>query len=119
MHFCTLCGNMYYITVDKNSMLYYCRKCGNKDTVNNQDNIVVSKTRMESDVMTVNNINEYTKMDPTLPRTSSIQCINEKCECHQKDEVKPEIIYIRSNADDLKYTFLCCHCDTTWNNYRI
>ena len=34
MHFCSECGNMYYIKIDsedKNNLIYYCRKCGNED----------------------------------------------------------------------------------------
>ena len=125
MHFCNVCGNMFYITLEENNMVYYCRKCGNKNNNSNDDdntrkqNIVVSKTRLESEMVNIDNINKYTKMDPTLPRTSSIKCINDKCECNVKEGISPEIIYIRKNTDDLKYVFVCCHCDTTWNNYKI
>jgi DNA-directed RNA polymerase subunit M/transcription elongation factor TFIIS len=32
MHFCTECGNMYYIRLtETNSIVYYCRNCGHED----------------------------------------------------------------------------------------
>ena len=33
MHFCKVCGNMYYLKMADNetdSIIYYCRKCGDK-----------------------------------------------------------------------------------------
>ena len=37
MHFCTKCGNMYYLKLknmednSSSNLVYYCRKCGNDD----------------------------------------------------------------------------------------
>ena len=61
-------------------------------------------------------INEYTKMDPTLPRLYNLKCPNEDCKTNQQDaeDKNPEIIYIRVNDNDLKYVYLCNCCDFTW-----
>ena len=44
MHFCTVCGNMYYIRLigeNEDTLVYYCRKCGheNDTTIASLENI--------------------------------------------------------------------------------
>ena len=84
MHFCIKCGNMYYIQIDKDTeeLVYNCRKCGHKNTdlINELDNLCVSKTDLKKDTSSIDNIvNQYTKLDPTLPRIDTIDCPNANC----------------------------------------
>ena len=118
MHFCNICDNLYYIKIsgdDKDKLLYYCRNCGNTEG-SNEDTLVVSKTtykKTNNKYSTV--INEFTKLDPTLPRIDTIPCPNESCSSHKKDDKSPnEIIYIRYDDINLKYVYLCVNCDTVW-----
>ena len=65
-----------------------------------------------------NGINEYTKLDPTLPRTANIKCPNQSCNSNLPDD-NPEkkfndVIYLRYNDTELKYIYICNNCDTTW-----
>lgn len=70
MHFCTECGNMYYIRLtETNDIVYYCRNCGHEDDTITIDNIVVSQTSLHSVGSNVNIVNKYTKLDPTLPES--------------------------------------------------
>jgi len=125
MHFCEKCGNMYYIkiqTEDKDNLIYYCRKCGyeDKDITKNIKNLCVSKTHVLNNTELYSQvINKYTKLDPTLPRINNIDCPNKKCDTNKntKGEEKlteKEVIYIRYNDNNMKYVYLCCHCDTVW-----
>lgn len=119
MHFCTECGNMYYIRLseeDGKELVYYCRKCGNEDDDLSMDNLVVSKTNIiSSDESFHHIINRYTKMDKTLPRITTIKCPNPECVCNQEGSgVEPEIIYLRYDNTNLKFVYLCVHCDYTW-----
>ena len=59
-------------------------------------------------------INEYTKLDPTLPRCNNIPCPNDNCVCNTEDK-ENNVIYIRYDDINLKYMYLCTYCDTTWN----
>ena len=59
-------------------------------------------------------INKYTKLDPTIPRISNIQCPNVECPTNKDDKHKAEILYIRYDEDNLKYIYMCSMCDTTW-----
>ena len=85
MHFCTGCGNMYYIRLtETNEIVYYCRNCGNEDDTITIDNLVVSQTCLrQTGVKQTNGVNKYTKLDPTLPRISTIQCPNSDCPCNR------------------------------------
>ena len=65
----------------------------------------------------INLINEYTKYDPTLPRTTTIRCPNQKCDSNKNDDdSNREILYIRNNDINMDYVYLCAVCDTTWKN---
>lgn len=120
MHFCKNCENMYYIKLSEeepHNLIYYCRNCGNEDNDLGKNNIHVSKTVIgNNDENYSNVINEFTKHDPTLPRIDNVPCPNEKClsNASGKEKVKNEIILMRYNDTELKYVYLCSHCDTVW-----
>ena len=62
-------------------------------------------------------INNYTKLDPTLPRMKNIKCPNAECSSNKKDEEKytyPEVIYMRYDDSNMKYAYICSHCDFVW-----
>ena len=129
MHFCPKCGNMYYLTLfdkDQTKLIYYCRNCGNEDKtlVNNLNNLFVSKTEINTQMNYKDVINKYTKLDPTLPRITNIDCPNEACKSRhmieQKDgtelpEQEKEILYIRYDDANMKFVYLCGVCNTVWN----
>lgn len=115
MHFCKKCDNMYYIRIadeDSNKLIYYCRNCGNEDSLITQENVSVCKTQIQYQSTTYTHIiNDYTKLDPTLPRTKTIKCPN--CSSQSK-ETESEVIYIRYDDTNMKYIYLCGICNTVW-----
>ena len=117
MHFCTNCSNMYYIRIhgdNSNKLVYYCRNCGNQDTSIAVENVCVSKTLIKKNEQSFANIiNKYTKLDPTLPRINTILCPNADCITNSEGKER-EIIFIRYDDTNMKYIYLCCHCDTVW-----
>ncbi len=120
MHFCTECRNMYYLKLgsDANSLIYYCRNCGHEDPNMSTDDVCVSRTEVKRSEQKYSHIvNQYTKLDPTLPRTDTIRCPNQNCQSNTGDiETRPrrEIIYLRYDDTNMKYIYLCTHCDTMW-----
>ena len=58
-------------------------------------------------------MNEYTKLDPTLPRIKTIKCPNQTC-LSNSDNAENEVLYIRYDDTNIKYIYMCAHCDTTW-----
>lgn len=139
MHFCDKCNNMYYIRLsseEEDKLIYYCRNCGNEDTNLTKNNICVSKTQLKRSEQKYNHIiNEYTKLDPTLPRINSIRCPNNDCTsnaCKTKGEGAKkaasmednnncddrEVIYIRYDDLNKLYIYLCAKCDTVWKTEK-
>ena len=117
MNFCSNCDNLCYIKLDSNEedkLTYYCKNCNNEQIIT-QDNVVVLKTNFKKKTQHFYNvINEYTKLDPTLPRSNTIPCPNEECICNTENK-ENKVIYIRYDDINLKYVYLCTYCDTTWN----
>ena len=119
MKFCLKCDNMYYISIhpnDSNKLTYYCRYCGHIDDMITTEGLCVLNTDLHKRDQKFNHIiNEYTKLDPTLPRISNVKCPNGGCKSNEETHGKPpEIIYIRYDDANLKYLYLCVDCDTTW-----
>ena len=112
MQFCSECDNMYYISideVDKNSLVFYCRKCGNSNKTFSKDKICISKIHFKKAENNFNHlVNQYTKLDPTLPRINNISCTNAECNNTKN------IIYLRYDNDNMKYIYICPECDHVW-----
>lgn len=123
MHFCDKCDNMYYIRIsseEENNLIYYCRNCGHEDTKLTKENICVSKTQLKRSEQKYNHIiNEYTKLDPTLPRINTIKCPNSDCSSNNDDgDEKREVIYIRYDDLNKLYIYLCAKCDIVWKTEK-
>ena len=121
MHFCTECNNMYYTRLggeNQNKLIYYCNKCGHEDDALSSDpnNICVSKTHIKTTESTFRHmVNEYTNLDPTLPRAKNIPCPNTACSSREKD-IDNEVIYLRYDDANLKYVYICNNCQTVWKS---
>ena len=127
MHFCVKCSNMYYIKLSDNggenseylnNLVYYCRQCNyeDKDLVVDKSLICVSKSCINKKQENYKDIvNEYTKLDPTLPEVKNIKCPNAEC-VSNKDGEDTKIVTIRYDDLDMKYMYLCCLCDNVWKN---
>lgn len=140
MKFCKICGNMYYtklLNEEDDKLIYYCRKCGDKDDNfgGDSNSLCVSKTHISGGKAYSNIINEYTKLDPTLPRIKNIKCPNVSCQSNKEtsgeskegkehdstehdstehDSTEHEIIYLRYDDIGMKYVYLCTTCDHSW-----
>ncbi len=118
MKFCGNCDNMFYIRIDEenpNNLNYYCRHCGNSESSLEGNLCIIDTNMKETETSFDYIINEFTKMDPTLPRINNILCPNEDCSTNtQEGANKREIIYIRYNNVDMKYLYLCSTIDKIW-----
>ena len=89
--------------------------------LSDQKNICVSKTHIKSSSSSYHHmVNEYTKLDPTLPRIKNIPCPNVSCPSKNNGESKDstpvdnDIIYLRYDDNNLKYVYICANCNTVW-----
>jgi rubrerythrin len=130
---------MYYIKLipdendeESNIIKYHCRNCGYEDDTITTKNVCISSV----DVKTKSGdcrylINDYTKFDPTLPKTNKMKCPNTDCESKAdaegqdeskegQDESKEDheytVIYVRYDEQSLKYIYLCKLCGTVWKS---
>ena len=113
MKFCNKCDNMYYIRLNESdmSLTNYCRHCGNEDN-STDTNIIYSE---ETAAYNKDIVNEYTKLDPTLPRVHNINCPSSSCITNtEPDKHEREVLYIRYDEDNMKYLYMCSTCDTVW-----
>jgi DNA-directed RNA polymerase subunit M/transcription elongation factor TFIIS len=114
MKFCPTCDNLFYLTIDENMVQYTCKKCGTIEDINEDctiSNIFCNQQRQN----VKNSVNQYTKLDPTLPRINFLKCPNASCENHEEREDR-EIIYVRYDNVQLKYIYICPKCDTVWES---
>ena len=115
MKFCPVCDNLFRLRVDTDQTLqHHCIKCGTVEAIT--DNCVISTTYCNQPRQNIqNNINKYTKYDPTLPRINFLKCPNQKCKNHVDNDER-EIIYVRYDNVQLKYIYICPECDTIWES---
>jgi aspartate carbamoyltransferase regulatory subunit len=64
---------------------------------------------------TVRALNDYTKLDPTLPHLKTIPCPNMACPS-QADPNTRDILYVKTDAKNLKYQYCCTVCNEQWGS---
>jgi hypothetical protein len=94
-----------------------CRHCGymaKMEPKSSAEALVLETTFSAADQkQTVSALNEYTKLDPTLPHLKTIPCPNQTCPT-QTDPTTRDILYIKTDAKNLKYQYCCKVCNTQW-----
>ena len=111
MEFCKQCNNLYYIKIQQhnhNKLILYCKQCGHENNETKNSNIISTKNNSSTYI-----INEYTKLDPTLPHITNIPCPNQACKTNT-DQHPKDVIYIKYNEVEMKYIYLCTICNTNW-----
>ena len=116
MKFCEICNNMLFskINSEDSSLKYYCKSCGNQVEQDIHDNCVYSSNYNNQDISFRLKINDFTHLDPTLPRVNNIPCPNSKCLSNSKNGKKPEIIYIKYDITNMKFIYVCTLCKQSW-----
>ena len=113
---------MYYLRLSSSAepsdttpvLIYYCRHCGHEDSEVGAEKTCVLRTDIKQGSTNYEmSVNEFTKLDPTLPRIRTIRCPNQECPS-VSDTVQNEVLYMRYSKRDMKYLYMCAHCDTTW-----
>ncbi len=97
-----------------------CKHCGHKESMTPKDSTeaLILETTFNSSAsqkQTTSQLNEYTKRDPTLPHLKTIACPNAACPTQSDPETR-DILYIKTDAKNLKYQYCCTVCDTQWGS---
>ncbi len=60
-------------------------------------------------------LNEFTRLDPTLPHVKNIKCPNEECRSNTGSSDR-DVIYMKYDAVNLKYLYICNVCEQHWKS---
>lgn len=119
IRFCTVCNNYLYLHVDDTTgdLQRSCRNCGYKDVA--EQGGLVSEMRIEQlSAEGYNLVNEFTLLDPRLPHLrGTIKCVNAGCQSNQ-GAAESDIVYIKYDAENLRYIYICTFCKTNWRSRR-
>lgn len=123
MRFCPICSNYLFLqsNVATSSLNLLCRHCGFNEefSPHSPDEALILETRISTSTgvnktPVLSQLNEFTKLDPTLPHTNTIACPNHQCP--SQTSASRDILYIKTDAKNLKYQYSCTLCDTQWSS---
>ncbi len=60
-------------------------------------------------------LNEFTRLDPTLPHVTNIKCPNDECGSNT-GAAERDVIYMKYDAVNLKYLYICNVCEQHWKS---
>ena len=119
IHFCVECNNMTYIYISEdNELLHVCKSCNHQEQFKSKDNCIYESKFTKFDTSYIINMNKYITHDVTLPKidvNSNIKCSNEEC-ISIKEHKESSITYLKYDATDMKYIYICNHCGQKWTN---
>ena len=111
MDFCEVCENMLYIKINEDDesserkLIYYCKNCNETYDKINDNNCVYHVSYELDNIKRDNVINKYCVNDPTLPKAQGKKCPNTNCPAK-----KQNIVYIKSDDNNMKYIYICVDC---------
>ena len=118
-HFCQECHNMTFIYLDENKkLIHHCKACSKSEPFQDESPCIYSMDFRVFDTSEVINRNKYITQDITLPKIENnpnVKCTNEECESI-KGDTNSSVTYIKYDAENMKYIYICNHCGQKWNN---
>jgi DNA-directed RNA polymerase subunit M/transcription elongation factor TFIIS len=122
MRFCPVCSYYLFLKEEESEekLSLLCRHCGYTEPMHPKtaEEALVLETSFHTasnQKQTTSAINDYTKRDPTLPHLKTIPCPNAECPT-QADPATRDILYVKTDAKNLKYQYCCMVCDTQWGS---
>jgi uncharacterized metal-binding protein (TIGR02443 family) len=116
MKFCPDCRYYLYLQInpENNVMMRHCRNCGYKEE---EKGGIVFETNLQEKSSEGYKLllNEFTRQDPTLPHVNNIKCVNQSCKS-RTDNVDSDIIYMKYDAKNMKYIYICNVCGEQWKS---
>ena len=96
------------------TLRHICRNCGyqKEDTTGGLILEIDLKEKISEGYKIL--MNEFTKQDPTLPHVNTIKCPNIGCESNSGKE--KDVIYLKYDAVNMKFLYICNVCDTQWRS---
>lgn len=120
MRFCPVCSYYLFLTQSGETLEQLCRHCGFKEAMNpksSEEALILETTfhAASGQKQTVRALNDYTKLDPTLPHLKTIPCPNGACPSQANPNTR-DILYVKTDAKNLKYQYCCTVCNEQWGS---
>lgn len=116
MKFCPVCRNYLYHQIGEKTLERFCKTCGHRE--NDTEGGLVMETTIQERASESYKIllNEFTRLDPTLPHTKEIKCPNDSCPSNKGEE--RDVILIKYDKENLKFIYICNKqgCEKTWRS---
>ena len=115
MKFCPICNYYMRVDVQDTQCIRTCIHCGNTETVEKGEKISETLVKERSSEAYKIVMNEFTRLDPTLPRLKTIKCPRGDCPSNGGGAEK-DVIYIKYDGENLKYLYICDVCGEHWRS---
>jgi DNA-directed RNA polymerase subunit M/transcription elongation factor TFIIS len=118
LQYCPTCE--YYLYLDAPSeagapLRRICRSCGVSQIEDKGGLITEIKLQEKVSEGYKVLLNEFTRLDPTLPHVDNIKCKNASCATLTKS-AKPDVIYIKYDSVNMKFLYICNVCKEQWHS---
>ena len=136
--FCKVCRYYLYLDQNEDKLRRICRNCGYQEQMKGGLILEIDLKEKTSEGYKIL-MNEFTKDDPTLPHVHNLRCPSRACPSNKgraypmdnpdadaaqaaqaavedKGEVESDVIYLKYDAINMKYLYICNVCDTKWRS---
>ena len=113
--FCPTCRYYLYLDQEEKMLRRICRNCGYQEEEQKGGLILEMDLKEKTSEGYKILMNEFTKLDPTLPHVNTIKCPSGECPTNTKNQEK-DVIYLKYDAVNMKFLYICNVCDTKWRS---
>jgi DNA-directed RNA polymerase subunit M/transcription elongation factor TFIIS len=119
IRFCPTCRYYLYLQVEgeEQNLFRVCRSCGYKEEDIKGGLVMETTVREHATEGYKILLNEYTRQDPRLPRLKTIPCPDPACDSNH-GKAPSDVIYIKHDAVNMLYMYICDVCGFTWRSAR-
>jgi DNA-directed RNA polymerase subunit M/transcription elongation factor TFIIS len=119
IRFCPTCRYYLYLQVEgeEQNLFRVCRSCGYKEEDVKGGLVMETTVREHATEGYKILLNEYTRQDPRLPRLKTIPCPDPACDSNH-GKAPSDVIYIKHDAVNMLYMYICDVCGFTWRSAR-
>ena len=120
IRFCPVCRYYMYLEVsgEDQSLQRLCRNCGHREEDTKGGMVMEMMVQERSAEGYKILLNEFTRQDPRLPHIrKNIKCPEPTCDSNHGTK-DPDIIYIKYDAVNMLYLYICDICGFQWRSAR-
>ena len=120
IRFCPICRYYLYLQVvgEDQTLLRLCRNCGHKEEEEKGGLVMEMSMQNQTEESYKILLNEFTRQDPRLPHIrKTIKCPDSACKSNH-GEVESDVIYIKYDAVNMLYMYICDVCGYQWRSGR-